>query len=305
MSLALLFALALSGQPATPPAAPPAPVDSVSPVIVTAHKPPVLTQQATRDFVYGVSTASRGHDQLARFDDPICVKVEGLDPPYDEVVADDIRRIAREVGAKVDAPVCAPNLLILFTTDVDRLMANLYVKRWEVLEGENPNEPAVKRFSQERRPIAWWRVTQVGGYAGTPPTNVGDKNAAPIYEWARASHIQSNIIEHLVRLVVVVDGKKVEGLSLGQIGDYIAFAALADANPERKPGAGSIMSLFDSTPDPAAPKLRITTWDKAFLTAFYRSFSDRASNLQEEQVAGEMRRILAKPETKPSRKPAG
>ena len=305
-ALLLAFALSMSQPPEPVPPAPKPPTNSVSPVIVTPRAPaPAPTLQSARDFVYEVSTPAAAHGQLARFEDPVCVSVEGADPPYDGVVAEDIRRVTREAGLRVDPPGCRANLLVLFTADVPKLMANLYAKRWDLLEGEYTYEPAIRRFIAERRPVVWWRITATRAWDGTPPSNVGDPDAAPVYTNARASHLQSNVIDAVARMVVVVDITKIQGRTLGQVADYVAFATLAGANLGKRPKADSIMNLFDASPDPKAPRLRLTVWDQAFLKAMYRSFSDRSSSLQEEQIAGEMRRILNdRAKTAPSPAPA-
>ena len=294
MPAPLLFALALAaGAPAAegpPPAAP-------SNIVVTGR--PRSVQQAARDFVHGVSKPTTAHDQLARFDDPVCVQVEGMDPPYDATVAQEVGRVALLAGARTAGAGCDPNFLILFTGDIKALMTSLYANRWGMLVGEDPHGAAMKAFSETRRPIAWWTITGASSWDGTPSSTSASPDQSPTYNNARASHTQSNVIDHVVRVVVVIDIPKIAGLNLGQVGDYVGFAVLGDIAPDARPASPSIMALFDRPVDPAA-RLRLTDWDKAYLKAFYHSFSDRASNIQEAQIATEMARLLASPTQKPA-----
>jgi hypothetical protein len=299
--VAALIAVAQAAQAA----AAPSPPQSVAPVVVAAPaaKP---TPQAARDFVYRVARPTAGHDQVARLDDPVCVRMGGFDPPYDEAVAQVIRRVATEAGGRVAGPGCDPNLIVLFTGDVPTLMQNLLKERRELLEGDSQNDAEARRFAALRRPVVWMHAITSGPWDGAPPASsggLGDPDAVPVYEHSRASRLQSNVIDHIARVVVVIDGDKVKGLSLGQIGDYVAFAALSGADPDSHPGPDSILSLFDRPITPDGPRLRLTAWDRAYLKALYRSFSDQPGYLQQSQIAAQMRDYLGPvPATKPAAK---
>lgn len=61
--------------------------------------------------------------QIARWNDPICPKVRGIEQRIKEFVTSRIRQIAHEVGAPLAGEECRTNMVITFTPDAKGLVA--------------------------------------------------------------------------------------------------------------------------------------------------------------------------------------
>ena len=94
-------------------------------------------------------------------------------------------------------------------------------------------------------------------------------------------------MQNLPQTLVVIDSSRLQGIHLGQISDYVAMVGWVDvdvdvdANLEDAP---SILRLF--TAPPSNPPEGPTEWDRAFLSALYRT--DQRSALQRGQIARTM-----------------
>ncbi len=81
-------------------------------------------------------------------------------------------------------------------------------------------------------------------------------------------------------------------LTVGQVADYVALAALADVDLDARTGdAPSILRLFDAPAPGAAAPEGLTDWDRAFLKALYHT--PQNSRLQRGEIAGHMLRDIA------------
>ena len=160
--------------------------------------------------------------------------------------------------------------------------------------GLDRGKAALDDFRYSDRPVRWWHVSvptnahtgEVGirRPGGSPPMIPGE-GLVNRGRWLR---------DDLNKVIIVVDGEKIDGVGLPQLADYLSMVALAQIDPDGDTGGFStILNLFD---DPeGSPGL--TGWDRAYLDALYTGPSERIRdsdqtrqllrNLREARAAGD------------------
>ena len=89
---------------------------------------------------------------------------------------------------------------------------------------------------------------------------------------ADAARLEFNEILHFTSVIVVVDSKRMKGIDINQLADYIAMVGLAKINLEADVGgAPTILRAFAASAgnlEEPAPS-SITAWDQQFLHGLY------------------------------------
>jgi hypothetical protein len=257
-------------------------------VVVTARKP-----AETKSYVEQITAPPRGTDQLARWDDRICVGVSGVREEHAQFLADRVSQRAVEVGLRTGKPGCEPDVTILVTTEPQKLIGvmqteytSLFAINNEIRTGSLGNA-AFEQFKTEDRPVRWWHVSETKSADGarirgeaSQGLNDGVTGAPTVR--SEGSRLRSAIREDLSRAIIVVDATMVQDVSLDSLGDYIAFVALMQADPNgNTKSINTIMNLFRAD---AGEKraLSMTDWDKDFLRALYSMPRNTASLTQAE-----------------------
>ena len=294
-ALALLAAVALSS-PAF------AQADD-SAIVVTGQAP--LGEAQALDAVRRVARPVDG--QLARFHDRVCPLVTGFDAPYEAIVADRIKAMARQAGAKVGGEGCAPNLFVVvvddgpgFVREVARrdggALASLPSREFEALANA---QGAARSWSMtlltNSAGMAAGRPSPNGGggtvktgYAGSS-VSFGDVGVMRVYE---SSNANPSVQQTIVSAWVVIETGATLGKSLRQIADYATMRGLAMVRPDALDGsADSILGLFEPGAPDAPPEL--TAFDRAYLKSLYRAPSLRAARSQVRDIADAIAREAA------------
>ncbi len=258
-------------------------------VVITARNP-----AETKSYVEQITAPPRGADQLARWDDRICVGVSGVREEHAQFLADRVSQRAVEVGLRTGKPGCEPDVTILVTTEPQKLIGaiqaeytSLFAINNELRAGTLGNM-AFEQFKTEERPVRWWHVSETKSADGatirgeaTQGLNDGVTGAPTVR--SEGSRLRSSIREDLSRAIIVVDANLVQDVSLDSLGDYIAFVALMQADPNgNTTSINTIMNLFRAD---AGEKraLSMTDWDKDFLRALYSMPRNTASLSQAER----------------------
>lgn len=244
-------------------------------VVITARRP-----AETRSYVEQVTAPPFGAEQLARWDDKICVGVSGVREEHAQFLADRVSQRAVEIGLRTGKPGCKPDVTILVTTEPTKLIAamqteytSLFAVNNETRTGSLGNA-AFEQFKTEDRPVRWWHVSETKSADGARIRGEASQGltdgvtGAPTVR-SEGSRLRSAIREDLSRAIVIVDANLVQDVSLDSLGDYIALVALMQADPNGNTRAiNTIMNLFRSD---AGDKraLAMTDWDKDFLRALY------------------------------------
>jgi hypothetical protein len=83
------------------------------------------------------------------------------------------------------------------------------------------------------------------------------------------SRLRIDDLQAIKSALVIVDRKRIEGLTVGAVADYAAMVGLAEVNPQGDySSAESILKLF-SAPDKGQSVNQLSAWDAAFLKALY------------------------------------
>ena len=85
-----------------------------------------------------------------------------------------------------------------------------------------------------------------------------------------ASRLHSPWSEELSRILVVVDGSKLERVTWEQLASYLAMAVLAQLQPDGEPRQlETIMTLFSDRDAGRTPAASLTEWDRSYLKGLY------------------------------------
>ncbi|MBX9708398.1 MAG: hypothetical protein K2X61_10735 [Caulobacteraceae bacterium] len=237
-----------------------------------------------RNFVGEVAEPNRRRG-LARWDGPVCVGVSNLQADAAQYLADRISTVADDLGLEPGAPGCTPNIVVIATGDAEALARTLVSERRRAFRmggaGMDRGGDALEDFVETDRPVRWWqmampvdsetgqRAVRLSGDCSGPECAGGSGSAlafAPQYNVFAASRLRTQIVDNLIRAVVIVDVDQVQDLSILQLADYIAMVSLAQIDPDADTrGYASILNVFDDPEGSAS----LTSWDQAFLGGLY------------------------------------
>ncbi|HST90949.1 MAG TPA: hypothetical protein VLJ13_01985, partial [Brevundimonas sp.] len=216
-----------------------------------------------------------------------CVGAANLRPETAQYIVDRVSTVAQDVGLRSGGPGCAPNLLIVASSDAEAVARGLVAARPVAFRmgggGMDRGRNALDDFQKTDRPIRWWQVSMpVDAESGVRATRIpGDCDPttcndavgsvlgyAPNVAVFAASRIRTQIVDDIFRTVVVIDVDDVSSLSALQIADYIAMVSLAQIDPDADTSAyASILNVFQDGSD--VPTL--TGWDRAYLEGLYKA----------------------------------
>ncbi len=316
-SAALLCGL-VSAASAEPP---PATSSSSLPQVTIQAQRAAIEEQA-REFVgkvSGSSWASADDDHpLELWRIPACVAVAGLQRPQGELVYGRVTRTMSDAGAPVGKNGCAPNLIIVMTTEPE-IFLRAWRKRDRRLFGA-ASPSLVNQFFDRPLPVRAWYNTSYSGEDGSPGTTssplsssaaagggggggMGESGGALSSTQFQAmlaeiptfrapyggTRLRLTAVPDLSSTIVVVDLKQCEGFSWGALADYIAMAALTNVDLHANfSDVPSILALFGEPADKRDAGL--TDWDRSYLKALYHT--NRMSRLQRVQIREAMVRDM-------------
>jgi hypothetical protein len=260
-------------------------------IVVTGER----VEEQIRNFVTALSAPPAREDQLARWDQEVCVGVIGLRARYGQFMADRISQRADEIGLQPGRPGCRANVVVFVTPDSDRFTSQLVedfpelvAARWAdntVTQGQE----ALQQFMNDSRPVRWWHVANTVSADGQA---LGDVQTSQSGGQFRTQVIRTTSIgfgrlsrttrQDLSRVVIVVDATRVAGRQFDALADYVAMVALSQVDPDADTRAlSTILNLFT---EGSPPPLALTDWDKAYLTGLYEA-PRNARNAQQQQGA--------------------
>ena len=276
---------AFAQAPAPPGAAPAEP-----PIVVTGTR---LSGRQARaravSFVDGTGIAS-GETPVARWVDPVCITVVGVDERYAYAVRRRMQAIAVAARVPVARDSCTPNVVVSFTGDAGTVVREVAARAPRRLE--ELSAAARTRLLEGNAPIRWW-------YSSTMRTRHGSAASTNAAAWAAVDggegggsglpgnvpttyHYNSSIISTqvgrvLVAASVVIDVNRMDRMPLEAVASYAAMVAFAEIRDSSFATQGSVLSMFGASED--APR-GLTDWDMAFLRALYRLPLDRDARQQ-------------------------
>ena len=278
---------------------------TVSPLTVEGATPTTITSQA-RAFVQSVSTAPNPEvGQISRWHDPVCVQVEGLaQAAQAQEIKARIESVAQAVGVPAARAGCTANVEIVFSDNAQATMDEV-AKRHEDLLGYYHRRDH-DRLKTVSRPIQAWYKTATRGEAANDEKDSGSPWAVRVDEPGEptptacgdAPHFTACLTSEFVNVFIVVDGKALQGKSLGSVAEYAVMLALSQ--PKSLDGCAALPSILDlmakSCPGREAPT-GLTAADGAWLTALYASDAEAKGDGERTDISVRMADILIKAST--------
>ena len=298
-----LLAAALLASPQAAPAAqtPPASQDPVrlEDVVVDAQR----LEDTTEAYVDEVAAPARRRGR-ARWKDGMCVGVVNLEHDAAQYIADRVSDVARSLGLRAHEPDCHPSVLIVATSDGPAFTEQFVAMRPRLFRvgatGMDRGSAELRDFIREERPVRWWHVSlpvdsETGlpvvrppGFVSGSGTGGGGRDATSAQEYApntaifAASRLNSQYVDHMKRVFIIVDVDQLNGASIEQLGDYVAMVAMAQIDPDADTARfDTILNLFDG---PATAPTGLTGWDRAYLEGLYDLGSETHRINQRAQV---------------------
>ncbi|CAN5351267.1 hypothetical protein BH09PSE1_BH09PSE1_29600 [soil metagenome] len=264
-----------------------APATAVQDVEVTAQRRSAY--EAARRFVDEVVETPPGRG-LARWDGRVCVGVINMRPAVAQPLIDRISDRIAEIGLGVGEPGCTPNVMIVATDDgaaAARAMVQARPRAFNTgITGVNLTPRALQEFQESDAPVRWWRLT-LPVDADTGEVTVRMPGQEPGTRAVRSpSRIRSQDRNVFVRIFVVLDVTRTDGVDFNALGDYLAMVSLAQIDADADvSGFSSILNLFD---DPSATHA-MSDWDLTYLRSLYAAeLNERVASQQQGDVAARM-----------------
>jgi hypothetical protein len=175
--------------------------------------------------------------------DRVCPQVSGAPKEDSEFILARVTEIARAVGVRMADEHCSPNLHIFLTTQPNELLQRMRGQDSFAMFGPRGSPHLLDQFSAMPRPVrVWYNI-----YGAGPSVS---------FKYA------------FTGVLVIVDQTQLQGVSRGQLADYIAMVGLAEIKPGANLGdAPTILRLFDGASQPAPAGL--SDLDQALLRSLY------------------------------------
>ncbi len=280
-----------------------APVQQEDDVVVEGTR----LREAIQSFVGALSVEAGSEDQLARWSNRVCPGVVGLRREQAQAIADRIAIRALGVGLEVGEPGCRPNVLVLVTSVSDALAQEIVSRHGALVArfsdpGVNTRgREALADFANTPRTVRWWHISRTATADGTQSNPVssgsvgGDMTLAQggATRTPNASRINRATRQDLARAIIVVDGPRAGGVSVGVLGDYVAMAALAQLDPDADTSQfPTVLNLFADRATEGGAPTGLTNWDLAYLEGLYGAHQARSAGAQQREIGNRLARDL-------------
>ena len=262
-------------------------------IVVTGQKE---SRKTIQDFV-GALTKIPSYQQLSRFEHSVCPAVYGLPRQQADAVANRIRLIAKTIGIVIGGDKCAPNVLVVATSDKQAFLEELRRHR---ADDFGITDSQIRNLERQPGPAAAWQVQ------GPPMTEDGkdldvDPSMGQVVNRTivSGSRITEPVHPQFDGAMVVVERKSLVGLTVTQLADYAAIRMLTGADPAHlaNSGAPTILHVLEVPIGGTAP-ITMTQWDFAFLRGYYDAKRNLRTTGQRSAITDSMTRDLQHPQHK-------
>jgi hypothetical protein len=203
---------------------------------------------------------------LARFQDPLCPGIAGVQQAQAEIMVGLIRQNAEELGLRLaDTQTCEPNLLVAVMDDPKGYLDGLRKRKAYLFDWLGKAER--QALFDTPGPAHTWTRVFTRSRDGQPVYPSQSLTDLP-YTQMEAAHslIYVPIRRDIISSMVLIDRRAVQGLSVGQVAAYATMRGLSGDQAERLDAPGeSILALFEAGAKPPG----LTRSDKIFLKTLY------------------------------------
>ncbi len=248
-------------------------------VTISAQQRRELTERQVSKFVSAITLSARD-ESLARWSVPICPLVAGMTREAGEFVLARLSQVARDAGAPLAPEQCAPNFLVVLTSEPDWLLKKWWARNPRLFNAER-GIGGIHHFVSTPRPVRVW-YNASSECAGGPPTTyiTGNTTYSTCSHGVPNSRLSWAAVKKISLAVVVADTGLVKDIRVGQLADYIAMVGMAQIRESAKPGdAPTILRLFSE--QGAARPAGLSRWDQAFLKSLYLTDPNNVTQISE------------------------
>lgn len=234
---------------------------------------PLLTAIASVAMLLAPSSAAArvysGADRdvpLARFQDPLCPGIVGVQRDQAEGMVGLIRQDAVELGLRLaDPETCEPNLLVAVIDNPGAYLDGLRKRKGYLFDWLGKAERD-QLFDSPGPAHTWVRVSTRSrdGITVYPSQTLTDLPFTTME--AAHSLIYVPVRRDIISSMVLIDKRAVQGLSVGQVAAYATMRGLSGYQADRlETPRDTILGLFGEGPKPAG----LTRSDRIFLRTLY------------------------------------
>jgi hypothetical protein len=203
---------------------------------------------------------------LARFEDPLCPGIVGVQQTSAEAMVGLIRENAAELGLQLaDPQTCEPNLLVAVMDDPRGYLDGLRKRKPYLFDWLGKAER--QALFETPGPAHTWTRAFMRSRDGLPVYPSQSLTELPQTQMEAAhSLIYVPIRRDIVSAMVLIEKRAVQGMSVAQVADYATMRGLSGDQAEKlqAPGA-TILNLFGTGARPAG----LTRSDRIFLRTLY------------------------------------
>jgi len=272
---------------------------------VTVTAPSLPPEAAVQAFVKSLAASPEPIGKIARWRTGICPAVAGISTDYGKFVSQRLKEIAAQVGAPVGKQSCKANIDIVFTPAPQVLMDNVRQKH-AVLLGYHDTAQA-ESLATVSHPVQAWYTTETEDYDGYrtidsaqrnrgvtlfEPPGPGCRTGCTIFlpnareEHTDTSRLTDTLRSELFHVIITVDLKRIAGVQLGALSDYIALLALVPARSfDNCQNLVSIANLIATGCGGNKKPDALSAYDLAYLHAVYQMDSSASLAQQRSTIS--------------------
>jgi hypothetical protein len=233
----------------------------------------------------------RNIGQLARWDDPLCVRVIGGVPDVNTRLAEQIADAFRSLGAPLEEGYCRhPNVMVVIADEAGGF-ARTVTQRYSNRLFDNRRQDMAE-FAGPPRPVRWQHRTRTTALRQSAAATMVAANLEGGKDVTGAdlpnTRLSLSTAEEIDRALIVIDSRRLGDVPSRGLAAYVAFAVMLDL-PQLPDvvGADTILNLFE----PGGPT-ELTAWDRALVGGVYSVSAGQPFTNQERQITRDMRRSL-------------
>ncbi len=204
-------------------------------------------------------------DSIVRWNTPICLLVAGLTAEDAKIVSAKVSQISSSAGAPLARAPCQPNLIIVATSEPDRVLNAWYARDNRLFGDATP--ALIRQFLEgsQSQPVHVWYNIDMGRKSG-----MRNGHFIPSNTRAESSAFVRNTVFDFFSIFAIIDTNRTEHTTLDQLASYVAMAGLTNVDLDADfASAPSILRLFAHSAENQPSGL--SGWDAAFLKALYQA----------------------------------
>ncbi|MBL8551650.1 MAG: hypothetical protein JNJ73_16810 [Hyphomonadaceae bacterium] len=266
------------------------------PIDVHGERPPPQRFETTVSrFVERHGTMSR-IDQIGRWREPICPRVENLPPAFNRYIANRIKAVARAVDAPASNDEnCTPNIRIVFTPEPQALLDRVRADAPHLLGYHFIHRrPALATVTM---PVQAWYATATSNGLET----IIDHPMSRPPNGTLGSRLTTGLQTVFLHILIVMDSREIADREVGPIADYLAMLSLSQMRDQG--GAcetlASIMDLLSDDCPGRAPPQTLSEVDIAYLSGLYTMNAENIGPLQRAHLYRRIAANLRSPSSSP------